>query len=444
VIGYYLRLALFSFRRNPGLTALMTAAIGLGIAVCVTTLTIYRAMAGNPIPQKSDRLYAVTMDSWAVERPANRDRPSLPPTRLTYRDAAEVFRSEVPERKVMMFQTVGVVRAGGNLPAPMRIRVRVTTGDFFPMFDVPFQFGSGWDANADNAPVIVLSREFNERMFGGANSVGRTLVWNNREFRVAGVLGEWHPRPLFYDLNEGSFNDPEDVYIPFGWSRAMELRESGNVACWKFEDINKYDALLNSECTWIQMWVELPDAAAVQRMQAVLDAHWAEQRKAGRFGRPRNNRLTNVGQWLIDQEVVQNDNRVLVQVAFAFLGVCLLNTVGLLLAKFLNESTWAGVRRALGASRGHIFLQHFTEVGLISCAGALLGLALSALGLWAVRTMYQLSAADAGGGYVALAQFDAGSLGWAALLAVVATVLAGVYPAWRVGRLAPATCLKSQ
>ncbi|WP_251274358.1 ABC transporter permease, partial [Enterobacter hormaechei] len=38
--------------------------------------------------------------------------------------------------------------------------------------------------------------------------------------------------------------------------------------------------------------------------------------------------------------------------ALGFLGVCLVNTVGLLLAKFLRRSGEIGVRRALGASRG--------------------------------------------------------------------------------------------
>ena len=33
---------------------------------------------------------------------------------------------------------------------------------------------------------------------------------------------------------------------------------------------------------------------------------------------------------------------------------------------------------------------------------------------------------------------------WALLLAVLATLAAGLYPAWRVGRLPPAKYLKSQ
>jgi putative ABC transport system permease protein len=447
MLGYYTRLAFRSFARSPGLTTLMVVAIGLGIAACVITLTIYHAMAGNPIPQKSNRLYAVTIDSWAAERPANRDRPTLPPTQLTYKDAKELFRSAIPERKVLMYPATGVVVGAPSQPLPMRLRARITTSDFFPMFDVPFQFGRAWDASADTGPqpVIVLSRELNQRLFGGENSVGSTLRWNNREFRVIGVLADWHPRPLFYDLNEGNFKDPEGAYVPWGWGEAIELRSSGSIRCWKFEDVTTlFAALLASECTFVQMWVELPNAAAVARMQAFVDAYWAEQHKAGRFARPRNNRLTTVDRWLVEQEVIQNDNRVLVQVAFAFLAVCLINTVGLLLAKFLNESTWAGVRRALGASRRQIFLQHFVEVALLSGAGALAGVVLGALGLWGVRTMYRATAEDAGGGYAALAHFDGASFGWAAALALMAMLVTGVYPAWRVGRLSPAVCLKSQ
>ena len=62
MFGYYLELAFRNLKRNPGLTALMIGAVALGIAVCVMTLTLYRAMSGNPIWWKNDVLYAVTMD----------------------------------------------------------------------------------------------------------------------------------------------------------------------------------------------------------------------------------------------------------------------------------------------------------------------------------------------------------------------------------------------
>jgi putative ABC transport system permease protein len=200
--------------------------------------------------------------------------------------------------------------------------------------------------------------------------------------------------------------------------------------------MHSFKDYLDADCAWIQMWVELPDASSRERMQTFLDSYWAEQRKAGRFERPRNNRLTPVKQWLVDQQVVGNDDRILVGLAFAFLAVCLINTVGLLLAKFLNGAALTGVRRALGASRRQVFAQHMVEAGLLAGTGALLGLALSAVGLGGLRTMYAVQAAVYGAsGQQALAHFDFASIVIAVALAVVAALAAGLYPAWRVGRL---------
>jgi putative ABC transport system permease protein len=458
MLGYYLKLACKSFARTPGLTALMLLAIALGIGVCVATLTVYHAMSGNPIWWKNDRLYAVTLDSWDPTRPADTAHPLLPPSQVTYKDATALFSSSLPERKVIMYALQLVINGGAAQTKPTQVTVRVTSSDFFAMFDVPFLYGGGWSAGADSAalPVIVLSKHQNDRLFGGVNSVGRTLRVNEREFRVAGVLDAWRPLPKFYDLNAGAFSDAEDAYIPFGWTTVLEqYPNAGNTSCWGSESINSFQGFLHSDCVWMQMWVELPGAASLARMRAFLDQYWAEQRRAGRFPRPRNNRLTNVGQWLADQEVVSNDNRILLGVAFAFLGVCLINTVGILLARFLNAAPITGVRRALGASRIAIFTQHLVEVGLLASTGALLGLALAALGLAGLRAVITLQRGRTGaedpfgsfdvlGGYRALAHFDGASILWAIALAVLSTLAAGLYPAWRVGRLPPARYLKSQ
>ena len=445
MLGYYLQLALRNLKRNPGLTALMIGAVGLGIAVCVMTLTMYRAMSGNPIWWKNDVLYAVTMDFWDPEQPAWEDKPELPPEQLTYRDAMVVYRSDIPKHKVIMHKAVGILSLDGERVKPERITTRVTTRDFFSIFDVPFQYGGTWTDAADTGPepVVVISRKMNERFFGGANSVGKRIRWDDHEFRVIGVRNHWMPLPTFYDVNNGNLEEPEDAYIPFGWNVALELQSAGNTNGWKPEDIKTYQDFLGSESVWIQMWVELPDQAAHDRFQAFLDNYAREQKQAGRYQRPLNNRLTKVDQWLKDQNVVGNDDRVLVGLAFAFLAVCLLNTVGLLLAKFLNNAPMTGVRRALGASRRDIFLQHLVEVGVISSVGALLGLALGGLLLIGLRALYTVDPTDAGGTQ-ALAHVDMTSVVTALALAFLATIAAGLYPAWRIGRIPPATYLKAQ
>lgn len=445
MLGYYLRLAMSSLRRSPGLTALMIAAVALGIAVCVTSLTVYQGLSGNPIPWKNDLLHAVTIDNWDPQFPARERHPDQPPTQLAWRDAVALLESDIPVRSVVMFKTAGVLATGTAGARPQRALTRVTSADFFAMFDVPFRFGAGWTAAADQGPepVIVLASAMNERLFGGANSVGRTLRWNDMEFRVVGVLDEWRPLPKFYDLNNGALQEPEEAYIPWGWGLAAELPSAGSWNCWKPEPLASFRDFVQSECVWLQVWVELADAGARQRMQSLLDTYARDQQRAGRLPRPLNNRLTPVDRWLADNDVVGSDDRVLVGLAFAFLAVCLLNTVGLLLARFQRGAVTTGVRRALGASRRQICLQHLTEAGLVCAAGAALGLALAGLLLWGLRLLYATQDGTRDG-IQALAHVAPGSITTALALAVLATLVAGLYPSWRIGRSAPAACLQGR
>jgi putative ABC transport system permease protein len=141
-------------------------------------------------------------------------------------------------------------------------------------------------------------------------------------------------------------------------------------------------------------------------------------------------------EWLDVQNAVPGDVRLQMWLAFGFLAVCLLNTVGLLLAKFMRRSSEIGVRRALGASRRAIFAQCLVEAGAIGLLGGIAGLLLAVLGLWAVRQQPA--------GYAELAHLDVPMLLATFALALASSVLAGLLPAWRAMQVAPAIQLKSQ
>ncbi len=288
----------------------------------------------------------------------------------------------------------------------------------------------------------MLSREANERMFGGANSVGRTIRWNDHEFRVVGVLDNWLPQPRFYDLGDGANAAPEDVYIPWRWGTVLQLQPSAQ-ACFIARPIHTYEEMLGSECMWIEMWAELPDAASRARMLTFMNQYWGLEHEAGRFPRPMNNRLTGVGQLIEARSLTGGSERLLVSAGLAFFAVCLFNVAGLVLAKFLARAPSTGVRRALGASRRQIVHQHLIEASLIAGCGAALGIVLSELALWGVRVWMAFVRSDSGRYHAAL-HFDVLTLGWAIGLAVVAAFAAGLYPAWRAGRLAPASHLKTE
>ncbi|HEY0973026.1 MAG TPA: FtsX-like permease family protein [Solimonas sp.] len=140
-------------------------------------------------------------------------------------------------------------------------------------------------------------------------------------------------------------------------------------------------------------------------------------------------------EWLDYKRVVPSDVRLQVWLAFGFLAVCLVNTVGLMLAKFLRRAGEIGVRRAIGASRREIFLQFLVEAGAVGLAGALLGVLLALLGLWGVRQQP--------GDYASLAHLDLPMLGLTVALALFTSLIAGLLPAWRACDVAPALQLKS-
>jgi len=442
MFAYYLRLAFASFRRNPGLTALMVFAIALGISVCMITLTSYRAAANNPAGDRSSILFAASIDNWDPEHPYEQYDKSLAPTMLTYRDAQALYASSIPDRKLIMYKAGGIVSRTDKGMEPEYVATRMTTADFFPMFDVPFKYGSSWDARADAGPdpVVVLSKELNQKAFGGVNSVGKSIVWHDRQFRVIGVLDDFEPLPKYYDVSNGSFSEMDGAYIPFAWGPVLELGSDGNTNCWKTEVIDSYKAFLNSECIWFHGWFELRTPEKQRAFREFLDNYVTEQKKHGRFPRPLNNYLYDVDGWLKRNKVVEDDNKAVLVMAFAFLAVCLVNTVGLLLAKFLNAAPLSGVRRALGASRRDIFLQHLTESGVVALAGGIVGGLLGVAGIWALRAYYGRFVEDA----PKLLPFDEMNFLIVIAIAVCAGLIAGLYPAWRIGRAAPASYLKVQ
>ncbi|PJJ96831.1 ABC transporter ATP-binding protein [Lysobacteraceae bacterium NML91-0213] len=435
MLGYYFNLALRSFRRNRALTALMVLAIALGIGASVTTLTVFRVLSGDPIPHKSDQLYYVRMDPAGLDGYTPGGDPASQMTRF---DSEALWREARADRQAMMTAGSVAVEPEREGLSPFVLSARHTAGDFFAMFDTPFLFGGGWSRGDDEARarVAVLSRAMAERLFGDGDPTGRTIRLNRSDFRIVGVLDHWRPSPRFYDILTGEFTDTEDVFLPFSTSRDLRLPTQGNMDCWAESSDAEGSTGPNAPCVWLQYWVELATPAKAAEFRAYLDNYSAQQRAAGRFERPDNNALTPVMDWLAENEVVPADVRLQVWLAFGFLAVCLLNTVGLLLAKFMRRGGEIGVRRALGASRRSIFMQCLVEAGTVGLAGGALGLLLALAGLWAVR----MQPAE----YAGLARMDPTMLLATFAMALVASLVAGVLPAWRAMQVTPAIQLKSQ
>jgi putative ABC transport system permease protein len=348
------------------------------------------------------------------------------------------MESDIPTLQSGMYKAQLTVHPEAETDRPFRASTRMCFGDFFAMFDVPFAYGGGWGSSADAGPepVVVLSQETNRRLFGGDNSVGRTVRIEDRDFTVVGVLDAWRPLVKFYDTNNFEFEESEEIFVPFHFNRPLEVYSFGNTNGWKFYPGDTYEDFLQSESVWIQMWVQLESAGQRSEYLSFLDAYTEGQRELGRFQRPTNNRVRPVMEWLDVQEVVPEEARLMLVIAILFLAVCSVNLIGILLGKFLGRAPEVGVRRALGASKRSIFMQHLVECELIGLLGGAVGIGLSALALRLINGLFPDSAFDFA--------LDLNMVGAGVLLSLVAGLVAGVYPAWRICRVAPATHLKLQ
>jgi len=216
-----------------------------------------------------------------------------------------------------------------------------------------------------------------------------------------------------------------------------EFPSWGNNQGWKTETINSYQDKLRSETAWNQYWVELNSKEQLEQYKEWLTGYINQQKSLGRFQNENAiAALRDVNQWMKYNHVVSNDSSILVGLSFMFLAVCIINTIGLLLAKFLRRAQEVGVRRALGASRNAIFIQHVVDVSLIGIIGGLLGLAIGQLGLLGVKNLYS--------SYSQLVYMDSTLILFAIIISLASSLLAGLYPAWLICRTNPSAYLKTQ
>ncbi|HEX7324770.1 MAG TPA: FtsX-like permease family protein [Rhodanobacteraceae bacterium] len=433
MFGYYLELAWRSLKRTPVLSALMVLTIALGIGASMTTLTVERLLSGDPVPARSATLYHPQVN------------PTLPPrmdteptSAMDYRSAVELWGAQLAERQVLVANSPVRVNVPGSGTSPLPRQLLLTTRDFFGMFSAPFRFGGAWTLRdeARRAPVAVISAALNRRLFGGADSVGRSVLLDDREVRIVGVLAPWRPVPRFYDVwnghymqgKTGSFYQrAEDVYLPFFTGLDIFTPPEHAISvhfCWATGI--PHGPMESWPCAWVSLWVQLSTPQKVNAYRRFLANYAEQQKRAGRF-RSAATRMPDLMSWLAWNDVVPASVRVQAWMALAFLLICLVNTSGLLLSRFMRRSGEIGVRRAMGASRRSVFAQCLTESGLVGVMGGVGGWFLTLLGLWIVRQQPSP--------YADLAQMNLPMFAASFLTAVGASLAAGVLPAWRASRV---------
>ena len=279
--------------------------------------------------------------------------------------------------------------------------IHVTEG-YFRLFGAPVILGRTFTPQED-APhggrVVVLSYGLWQRRFGGdPGIVGKSLSLGNEPYTIVGVIGKQFR------------SDPAaDLWVPFQFPPVSE-------------DMNTYfhvAGLLRPGVTMAQAKAQL-DLAAVQ-----YHRDYPYTNPQARF-QIHPLRDTIVGD-------VRNSLLILLGAVSLVLLIACANVANLLLARAAGRRREFAIRSALGAGRGRIIRQLFTESILLSVGGGILGLIVGFVGVRALLAISPAGLPRIGDGGAAVG-LDWRVLGFTVAVSLATGLLFGLFPALHASR----------
>ena len=400
---------------RPRLSIIAALTLALGIGANTAIFSVIEAVILRPLPYK-DPGRLVRFEGEAS--PGSGIEPALDSS-VTYADF-EVWRS----RSWSFEDMAAYYRPGGNTAVtltgaePETVQGAFVTASFFPVMGVAPIAGRWFtsDEEKQRERVVVLSQGLWTRRFGSSgDAVGKAFKVDGVATRVIGVM-------------PATFQFP-DRNVQF-WAPITTHRTWG--------EIIPPDPI-HARVYWARCYVvgRLPAGVPAEQAQAELNAINAGlQREA-----PDPSRLNNLRVLSLRAELNANI-RLAIYVLFAAVCCVLLiactNVANLVLARGANRQREMAVRTALGAGRGRLVRQLFTESVVLALLSGGLGLLLAAIGIralvaYAPRDIYRLDQAG----------IDGGVLGFAAAVSLSAAILFGLAPAWNISRGDPNESLKS-
>jgi len=338
-----LRFAVRVLRKNPDFAAVAVLTLALGIGANTAIFSVVQGVLLAPLPYREpDRLVTVWLNNFRLKSPTN----------LSYRDFMDWERGAPPFEKMSAYAWRSFdLSSPGN---PEHLEGREISSNFLSTLGVGLALGREFSSEEDRnggAPVAIISNGLWRDRFGGsATALGKSIVLDDVETTVVGVL-----QPGF---RFGT--DYADVYIPIGQRKFVDAndRTVHDVVCVarlkRGVSLSQADAEMNA----IQENIDRLNPETEQGLGAKI---------------------------LPAKEPLVGDVRGTLLLLLGAVGVVLLiacaNVANLLLARSATRAREFSIRAALGAGRGRIVRQLVTESVLLSVLGGVLGVAAAKWGL---------------------------------------------------------------
>lgn len=397
-----LRLAFRQLRKSPGFTIIAVLTLALGIGANSSIFSVVHAVLLRPLPYPHPDRVLILQETSATQPLISLAWPNY----LDWKRENSVFEQLAVSRR----ESFNLSGLEGR--APEQVSGALVTANFFQAIGLSPQIGRVFTAEEDRVggPMLaVISDRFWQRNFERDPSVlGRTLNLGNQPYTIVGVM----PPEMFSPRTV-------DVWFPI-------TRRTGD-ATW--QDRENHMGLTG--------WGRLKPGVSLETAQTEMSAIAA--RLAQQYPKSNSNIGANVTP-LLENQV--GEYRASLTMLLCAVGVVLLiacaNLANLLAARGAARSREFAIRVAIGATRWQIVRQLLIESLLLGVMGGLLGLGLAA---WGRDLLVAISPADVK--RFQEVRLDAWVLGFTGLLALLTSVLFGLWPAWHTSRADAQSALKA-
>jgi predicted permease len=423
-----LRYGLRLLRLNPGFTSIVVFSLALGTGANTAIFQLIDSLRLRTLPVNNPQQLAnvrILDHSWNSGRVHGR-----------YADISNAQWEQIRDhQRVFSSMFVWATEGGFNLARGGEARYASgiwVSGDFFKALEVPALRGRTLTADDDRrgcgSPPAVISYAFWQREYaGGSDTLGRMISLDGHPFEIVGITP-----PSFTGIDVGR---QFDVAVPLcsealmhGKSSLIDLRNGYWLAAVGRLKPGVTIDQANAEMAALSMGIL--EATVPPQYDAEGQKHYL-QYKFGAFSAAKG--FSNL------RRSYETPLWTLLAIAALVLLIACANIANLLLARASAREREITMRLSLGASRERLVRQLLLESLLLGSAGAVLG---AVLAQWISRFLVEFIGTSAPDIFVDFRP-DWRVLAFTVVIALLATILFGMAPAYRATRVAPAAALKS-
>lgn len=406
----------FGFRllvKQPSFTLIAILTLALGIGATTAVLSLIQGVLLTPPPYRQPQQLVLVRTARTDGQPMDSPRGWPSQQWMEWGDEAKSLQGIAAYDWTFNF----LIRNEGSVS----MQGMTITKDYLPLMGLKTIAGRSLEpSDFTQGPVraIVLGYEFWQREFNGdPGIVGKTVR-----------ISRWDVSPTIVGIME-----PGVRFLPSpGAAKEPNYNVNATVDFWVPVAPNpKY----MKDAEW-NVVARLRDASVQQQAQQELALFAERDGRSDKQFQGFTPRLESV-----TDEMDHDARTILLPLLGAAVLVLLIacgNTGALLLVRGLQRQQEYAVRIAMGMGRFALFRQVSTEGLLLALMGGTLGVGLA----FAVVRLFKVIAGHA------VPRLDAVTTGWPVLgwglgAAVLASLIAGAFPAWRASRMQPISVLKN-